>query len=364
MCKKLSFFLSFLFIFCLFSPFVYATSISAEGAILIEADSGDIIYEKNKDRKMPMASTTKIMTAVIIIEGGNLEKAVKTPIEAVGVEGSSIYLKEDELFTRKELLYALLLESANDAATALAIDFAEGVDDFADLMNKKAKELGLKNTQFENPHGLDDENHFTTPYDLAILTQYAMSNPIFKEIVSTKKATIGTGVSERYLVNHNKLLRLYEGTNGVKTGFTKKSGRCLVSSCERDGVRLICVSLNAPSDWNDHQALYDLGFSKYESINLADKYSYLLEFEVAGGESPFIYATNDSALSVTLPKGENSISAKVIKNENLSAKIKEGEAVGKIVFYNYDNEIATLTLVSVGTVNKLSKKSFLKGLFK
>lgn len=364
MCKKISFFLSFLLFFCLLSPFAYATDVSAKGAILIEADSGEIIYEKNIDQKMPMASTTKIMTAILIIEGGNLDKPIKITNDAVGVEGSSIYLKEGEIFTKKELLYALLLESANDSAVALALDFAGGVDEFTILMNKKANELALVSTHFENPHGLDGDEHYTTPKDLAYLTKYAMSNPIFCEIVSTKKATIGKGEGKRYLVNHNKLLRLYEGTNGVKTGFTKKSGRCLVSSCERDGVKLICVSLNAPSDWNDHQKLYDMGFSKYESVLLANTYDYLLKFEISGGESPFIYATNPSSLSITLPKDAQSISAKVIKEENLSAKIKEGDEVGSIIFYNYDKEIASLPLVSVGTVNKLSKKSFFRGLLK
>ena len=364
MCKKISLFLAFLLSFSLFCSVSYATDVSAKGAILIEADSGEIVYEKNIAQKMPMASTTKIMTAILVIEGGNLNKSVKIPKEATMIEGSSIYLKEGEVFTIKELLYALLLESANDSAVALAIDFAGGVDEFTALMNKKSGELGLFSTHFENPHGLDGDEHYTTPKDLAFLTKYAMKNPVFSEIVATKKATIGKGESVRYLVNHNKLLRLYEGTSGVKTGFTKKSGRCLVSSCERNGVRLICVSLNAPNDWNDHQRLYDLGFSKYESVNLADAYDYLLEFEISGGESPLIYVTNPTSLSVTLPKENKSITARVVKKESLSARIKEGETVGKIIFYNNEEEIAFLPLVSVGTVNKLNKKSFLKGLFK
>ena len=316
---------------------------------------------------MPMASTTKIMTALVVIESCDLDKEITIPKEAVGIEGSSIYLVEVERLTIKELLYALLLESANDSAVALAYITAGGVDEFATLMNKKADELGLKSTSFDNPHGIDSDEHYTSAYDLAKITAYAMKNPIFSEIVSTYKKTIplNNGEGTRVLVNHNRLLRSYDGTIGVKTGFTKKSGRCFVSCAERDGVKLICVSLNAPNDWNDHKALLDYGFNTYESINLANELDYLVELNVQNGESSSLYATNLEPLRITLPKGKNDISAKIIYNRLLYAPIKEGEIVGEIVFYNYKKEIASLNLYATNTVNKINyKKSLFEGLFK
>ncbi len=367
MCKKILFFLNLFLIFTLFSSLAYGINVSANGALLLEPTSGDIVYQKNANQKMPMASTTKIMTAIVAIENNQIDTLVKIPKEATSIEGSSIYLKEGEVFTIRELLYALLLESANDSAVALAYITAGGVDEFATLMNEKADELGLANTHFANPHGLDDDNHYTTPYDLAKLSSYAMSNPVFSEIVSTFKFTIGRHNGDnglRYLVNHNKLLRSYDGAIGVKTGFTKKSGRCLASCAEKDGVRLICVTLNAPCDWNDHRTLLDYGFTQYESFSLADELDYIIEFDVKNGEANTLYATNLDSLMITLPKGEKNISAKIICNDALFAPITEGDLVGKIIFYNYEDEIATLNLYATNTIKNINKKSLFERLFK
>ncbi|MBQ8546663.1 MAG: D-alanyl-D-alanine carboxypeptidase [Clostridia bacterium] len=367
MCKKICFLFSFIVLFASFSPLVYSMDVSAKGIVLIEANSGEIIFEKNAFAPMPMASTTKIMTALVVIENCDLKKEALIPKEAVGIEGSSIYLNEGEKLTIEELLYALLLESANDAAVALAYITAGGVDEFAILMNQKADELGLKSTHFDNPHGLDSENHYTSAYDLAKITAYAMKNPVFSQITSTykKNISLNNGAGTRVLINHNKLLRSYDGTIGVKTGFTRKSGRCFVSCAERDGVRLICVSLNAPNDWNDHKSLLDYGFTKYESVLLANELDYLIELNVQNGEASSFYATNLDSLKITLPKGEKDISAKIIYNRPLYAPINEGELVGKIVFYNYENEIASLNLYATSTVNKINyKKSLFEGLFK
>jgi len=230
-------FLNFILLFCSFAGVSYASDISAKHFALIEAESGDIIYERSGSDMAPMASTTKIMTAILAIEHGRLDKSVTVPKEATGIEGSSIYLKEGERLTLEELLYALMLESANDAAIVIAIEIGGSVDSFVDMMNAKAKELGLESTHFTNPHGLDDEEHYTTATDLARLAAYAMKNPVFEEITATKKRIIPLlDDGSRVLINHNKLLRLYEGTVGVKTGFTKRSGRCLVSCAER-GLR-------------------------------------------------------------------------------------------------------------------------------
>ena len=236
--------------------------LSAESAILMDASDGSVLYEKNAHARKGMASTTKIMTALVAAQSMPLDKNILIPKEAVGIEGSSVYLTEGESLTVRQLLYALLLSSANDAATALAIASAGSVESFAEKMNLFAKELGLSDTHFINPHGLYHEDHYTTAFELALITAAALRNTTVKEIVSTYKTDIPLGNEKkgRLLVNHNKLLKLYEGAIGVKTGFTKKTGRCLVSAAERDGLTLIAVTLNAPDDWNDHIKMLDHGF--------------------------------------------------------------------------------------------------------
>ena len=265
-------FIIFLLIFSIFSSHltVYATSsndlsISAKSACLIDADSGKVLYSKNSHKQMPMASTTKVMTAIIALEASTpLSKEICVSKEAVGVEGSSIYLLEGEKITLEALLYALLLSSANDAAIAIAIAICGNVEDFVSLMNKKASSLGLTNTHFVNPHGLYDENHYTTAYDLARLMAYAVKNPTFVEISGCAKKVFPKGENDiRVLINHNKLLSIYDNIIAGKTGYTKKSGRCLVSAALRDNLKLIVVTLDAPNDWNDHKSLYNFGFDNY-----------------------------------------------------------------------------------------------------
>lgn len=241
----------------------YALNISAASAVLINSQTGNAVYEKNADKKMPMASTTKIMTAICAIENTNTNMPVKIDSRAAGIEGSSIYLSAGEVISIKELLYGMMLNSGNDAATALAIATSGSVEEFSLLMNKTARRIGAVSTHFVNPSGLYDENHYTTARDLARITAYAMKNPLFRHIVSTRELKISSNAEGgvRYLKNHNKLLWQYDGCTGVKTGYTKKCGRCLVSSCKKTGTELIAVTLNAPDDWRDHKALFDYGFS-------------------------------------------------------------------------------------------------------
>ncbi len=236
-----------------------ARALSAQKAILMDGETGRILYEKDADSRSLIASTTKIMTALVVCEQCNVLDRVKIPKEAVGIEGSSMYLKEGEVLTVQELLYGLMLHSGNDAAAALAIYCGGTIEGFAGLMNDKAHRLGMKNSHFENPHGLDSPGHYSTARDLAILAAYAMDNPIFAKTVSTKSVRVG----QRTLTNHNKLLWRVEGADGVKTGYTKAAGRLLVSSAIRDGRRLICVTINDGNDWADHAALLEEGFSRY-----------------------------------------------------------------------------------------------------
>ena len=334
-------------------------SVSAASAVLMEAESGTVLYEKDADTRRPMASTTKIMTALVAIEEGCLTKELMIPKEAVGVEGSSIYLIENEKLTLEQLLYALMLESANDAATAIAVLTAGSVKEFALLMNRKAAELGLADTAFENPHGLDGEGHYTTARDLARLTAYALKNETFRRIVSTCKQTIplnGTQGS-RVLVNHNRLLRSYEGSIGVKTGFTKRSGRCLVTAAEREGVTLIAVTLHASDDWNDHRRMLDYGFSRMERFVLLDEGGYLGVVPTVGGEKDRLHFTAVGPVTVVLPKEtEHDLRCVCETFRFYYAPIEKGEKVGRLVWYDGDREVASVSLIAAETVAKRTEK--------
>jgi D-alanyl-D-alanine carboxypeptidase len=234
---------------------------SSKSAILINYDDCSVLYEKNADLVLPMASTTKIMTALTALEYFTPDTIMTIPKESVGTEGTSACLEEGERYTLQELLYALLLQSANDAASAIAINTAGTEDAFALLMNRKARSLGLSNTQFKNPHGLPAEGHYTTARELAIIAREALHNEIIANTVSTVNKKIESESGKmHYFHNHNKLLSSYNGANGVKTGYTKASGRCLVSSAERDGKRLIAVTLNSHDDWREHTAMLNYGF--------------------------------------------------------------------------------------------------------
>ena len=264
----------------LFFP-VPAGAVSARKAYVLDGISGRVLYEKNATEQSLIASTTKIMTALVVCEQCNVLDRMRIPKEAVGIEGSSMYLKEGEILTLQELLYGLMLSSGNDAAVALAIYCGGTVEGFAEMMNDKARILGLKDTHFENPNGLDSPGHYSTAKDLAVLAAYAMENPIFAKTVSTKFVKIG----DRYLTNHNKLLWRIDGADGVKTGFTKAAGRILVSSAVRNDRRLIAVTIDAPDDWNDHAALLEEGFSRYrvQTVVTAGQQAGILE--VLGGEN-------------------------------------------------------------------------------
>lgn len=239
---------------------VQAPAVSANAAIVYDASTQEILWEHNSTQRSLIASTTKIMTAFLVIQICPLDQTVIVPPEAVGVEGSSVYLKAGECLCVKELLLGLMLASGNDAAVALAIHAAGSVENFVKLMNWEAERLQLNDTRFANPNGLDDEENYSTAKDLAILTANALENPAFAGLVRTKNATVGG----RMVVNHNKLLWSYEGCIGVKTGFTKAAGRILVSAAERDGRRLIAVTIDDGNDWRDHAALLDYGFSCIE----------------------------------------------------------------------------------------------------
>lgn len=309
-------------------------AVSAQSAILWDGTYGIPLWEKDADICLPMASTTKIMTALTAVRNADPDRTVTVPREAVGIEGSSVYLAEGEQLTLRQLLYALLLQSANDAATAIAIAVGGSVPEFAALMNREAAAMGLSDTHFENPHGLDAEEHYTTARELATITQIALQEPLIREIVSTQKATIphGDSADARLLVNHNRLLRTYDGAIGVKTGFTKKSGRCLVSAAERDGVCLIAVTLNDPDDWRDHAAMLDYGFAQYTSVTLVRCGDKVTGIPVTGGERDEVTLTATRTLTLSLPQNHRPVTLTVEAPHFLFAPVTADREVGDAVY--------------------------------
>ncbi|MCE4047169.1 MULTISPECIES: D-alanyl-D-alanine carboxypeptidase family protein [Bacillaceae] len=249
--------------------------VSASSAILMEQESGRVIYEKDAHTQRRIASITKIMTAILAIESGKMNDMVKISENAVRSEGSSIYLKAGEKISLEDLVYGLMLRSGNDAATAIAEHVGGSLDGFVYLMNQKAQELGMKDTHFANPHGLDDhEDHYSSAYDMALLTKYAMDNEQYKKIAGTKnyRSENPDGEWDRVWKNKNKLLTgLYEYTTGGKTGYTKRAKRTLVSTAEKDGVELIAVTLNDPDDWDDHINMYETAFKNYQMALVLEK---------------------------------------------------------------------------------------------
>lgn len=275
-------------------------AISAQKAILMDGITGRVLYEKRPDEKSLIASTTKIMTALLVCENCNMLDPVEIPRQAVGIEGSSLYLKEGEVLTVQELLYGMMLHSGNDAATALAIHCGGSVEEFAVLMNAKAKELKMKGTHFANPHGLDAAEHYSTARDLATLAGYAMKNPLFVQTVSTRSVTVGN----RCLTNHNRLLWRVEGAEGIKTGYTRAAGRILVSSVRRQGRRLIAVTIDDGNDWADHGALYEQGFSRFQSRKVLFGGQKIGTIPVFGGQEQQVEVVVQEDFSLLLAAGE------------------------------------------------------------
>ncbi len=355
------------FIFSFFTIYVYSEGtlgLSAKAATLYEPETKRFLYNKNEHAKLPMASTTKIMTALIAIESIELDQNVWVDDSAIGIDGSSIYLESGECMSAESLIYALMLSSANDAAVALACEIAGSVDAFSNLMNEKAESLGLSDTHFANPHGLDSSDHYTSAHDLAIITAEALKNAKLCEICSTKRKEIESSHKTRILVNHNKLLKLYDGCIGVKTGYTQKSGRSLVGAAKRDDLTLISVTIDAPDDWNDHKKLLDYGFSNIHAKYLITDSEFQIEFPIANGEKQSIKLASQDAIKIIYDGISPAIEKKISLNSYLIAPITEGESVGRIIFLENGKEIASTDIIAKETVSAIEKQSFFKRLKK
>ncbi|HJV45885.1 MAG TPA: D-alanyl-D-alanine carboxypeptidase family protein [Bacillota bacterium] len=315
-----------------------APSVSAQAAAVIDVDSGRILYQKQGNAKLRIASLTKVMTAIVAIEEGNLQDRITVPDYAVGTEGSSIYLKRGEKLTLENLLYGLMLRSGNDAAVTIADSIGGSIEGFAQLMNEKAEYLGLSGTHFTNPHGLDDSNnHYSSAIDLAKITAYALHNPEFQKIVSTQVKMIPQEGEkwDRKLYNKNKMLRLYDGADGVKTGYTKLAKRCLVSSATRDGRQIAVVTLNAPNDWDDHARLLDYGFQQFKPTQIVGENERVDEQEG-------LYTVNSFSYPLSQEE-EGKIEKKVIKNHAVD-KMFPGVVVGYLHIYLGNEEIGKVGL--------------------
>ena len=321
------------------------SAVSARSAITMDALTGRVFYESNADSRSLIASTTKIMTALVVCEQCNVLDRMRIPKEAVGIEGSSLYLKEGEVLTIQELLYGMMLHSGNDAATALAIYCGGTVEGFAQLMNDKARTLGLSETHFVNPHGLDAPNHYSTARDLAVLAAYAMKNPIFAKTVSTKTIHIGN----RVLRNHNKLLWQLEGANGVKTGYTQAAGRILVSSASRDGRRLVMVTIDDPNDWLDHKTMLEQGFAKYQQKQILSEGDCVATVQVVGGDSEEVELL--SAADIVYPLAEDeTLSLRIPGPGFVYAPINAGQEAGVAYIFLGDKAVVKVPLVYGNTI--------------
>ena len=317
-----------------------AISTSAASAILIEQNSGRVLYAQSPDDERLIASITKIMTAVVALERGDL-RTDYTVTAADMAEGSSMYLKPGETLDLETLLYGLMLCSGNDAALAVAHCVSGTVEDFVGEMNATAEQLGMVHSHFANPNGLDAQGHYSCARDMAVLSAYALRNQDFRRIASTASITIG----ERYLANHNKLLRLYDGCVGVKTGFTKAAGRTLVSAAQRNGMTLVCVTLSDGNDWNDHTALLDHGFANYHLETAVTKGQAVSSVMVRNGSTASVPLIAAADLCCPLT-GEESMKVVARAPVSVSAPVLPGQVVGEVCAYLDGVEVASVDLLA------------------
>lgn len=328
-----------------------AYGVGAAAAIVMEAESGEVLFAQEIHRQLPMASTTKIMTALLTLEQPNLQQEFTVDETAIRVEGSSMGLQQGDTVTLYALAVGMLLASGNDAAGAAAVRVSGNVEAFVEEMNRRAASLGMNNTHFVTPSGLDAEEHYSTAYDMALLARAAMQNPLFAGIAASRRMTVHYGQPPyaRSLLNHNRLLSLYDGAIGVKTGFTKKAGRCLVSAAEKDGVRLICVTLNCPNDWNTHAALYQRYFALTESRPLTLEAPIL---PVVGGKKTALQTVLLGQPTYTAIRGrEEDISAAVYLNRGFCyAPVEASQPLGQVVWHRGDRVIGTAVLAAGETI--------------
>ena len=321
------------------------------------ADTLEIVYSKNMNEQLSMASTTKIMSAIIALEYGAVDEPITVTNDMIAVEGSSIGLVDGDEISLKTLVKGMLLESGNDAANAVAYIVGGDIPSFVAMMNNKAKEIGMNSTSFETPSGLDGENHYSTAFDMAVLGAYAIKNPEFRSVCQDESDVVyyGNPPYRRVFTNHNKLLDLYDGAFGIKTGFTKKSGRCLVSAVRKDGKTLIAVTLNAPDDWNDHIKMYDYAFKIVKSVELTEDFSNI-RLKVVGGIKDTISVEPLRVVEYTTMADDIDYNAKIFIKQFEYAPVYKGDIVGKVEFYCDETKIAEVPICATETVEIKNSK--------
>lgn len=338
---------------------------SAKSMCVIEKNSNKVLYSKNMDAQLANASTTKIITAITVLENcDNLDEVIKINDLAIGIEGTSIYLRKNEEVRVRDLLYGLMLRSGNDSACALAYHVGGSLENFVKMMNDLVSKLGLKNSHFMNPHGLDQEGHYTSAYDLAVLTAYALNNPIFKEIVSTKQHVIPqTNMSEtRYLTNKNKLLNTLTGCVGVKTGYTNKAGRCLVSACEREGMTLVCVVLNCGPMFEESSKLLVKGFNEYDYAKIVDENEIIYNEYYINNERGILNLKSNESYYFPILKGQEKDIVIKYRLKEFQGDIEEGEEIGEINVF-VDNRLQkTIKLYTINKIDVLNNIDALKSI--
>ena len=323
-----------------------APEVNAGGIVLIEATTGKILYAKNAHVKLPMASTTKIMTAMLALEHGGLDALVEITDEAYGEQGSSMYLERGEKISLRDLLYGLMLVSGNDAAVAIAVYIGGSTEGFARLMNQKARELGALNTNFVTPNGLHDDNHYTTAYDLALICQAAMKLPEFRELASTKSYTTTTGNKKRYLRSKNRILTEYQGGNGIKTGYTGPAGKCLTFAAQRDGMQLIGVVLNCPNMFPDAKRILDYGFAAYKMETIVCKNDVVTRAPVKNGiKNVLALIAKQDIMIPVLKEGESAYRTRVVLN-GIVAPIAAGDELGRLEVWEENKLLTSTALVA------------------
>ncbi len=339
---------------------VSAVGDSATASVVLDAMDNRVLYAKNADARRAMASTTKIMTAYLICLHADLEKTVSVTREMVAVEGTSMYLSVGDSVTFRQLLYGMLLSSGNDAANAAAIGLCGSLSAFVTLMNEEAVQLGLTATHFDTPSGLDGPTHYTTALDLARLTAKALQNEEFSAVCRTKSVTLTYGGKQHTLTNHNRLLSSYEGAIGVKTGYTDKAGRCLVSAAERNGHRLVCVTLNDRNDWADHKALLDYGFTLYDQIKAVIEGESLVLPIVSGQEKEVLLTCPDITLAGVRAE---QVEKRVLAGRYGYAPIHAGDALGMVEYRVGDSVLARQYLTAQSDVLPAKQPTFISLLF-
>jgi len=346
--------------------FAQTSTLTAECALLMEMSEGRVLYSKNEHAIRYPASTTKILTALVVIESCDLSQTVTIPAEAQGVEGSSIYLKKGEKLTVLELLYGLMLRSGNDAATALALHCGGTISGFAEMMNQKASSLGCTSSHFVNPSGLPSPEHYTTAFDLALIARAAMQNDTFARIVSTKKISIPWEGMEhdRILINENKMLYNYDGANGIKTGYTIAAGRCLVSSAERDGMTLIAVVLGCRPMYEECSAMLDHGFENYELKKIISQNDHSGVINVTDGFDDWLnYAVKDE-FYYPLSQNDTVNIKKQMYSTEYPAPVNIGDEVGVLTVFINGDKIKSIPLVTTRGTNRNTFIERLKTLFR